>query len=145
MQLEHSPITIFVERNLGFEAEHFHRELRSLPLVTFYRDEQASRTGILTTDVVKLGAVTLTNIFLRERRMSMLPNDMFVARDAPEAKRRLREQLEIYSFQFKSPENVFQKERYALSGKVGGMKDDLVICVQLGLYWTESIRISTTV
>ena len=49
--------------------------------------------------------------------------------------------MEIYSFQFKTPDNVFQKGRFALSGKVGGLKDDIVICLQLGLYWTESARL----
>ena len=37
---------------------------------------------------------------------------------------------------------MFQKGRYALSGKVGGLKDDIVICLQLGIYWTESARVS---
>jgi hypothetical protein len=63
-----------------------------------------------------------------------------VSNDVADARRRLREQLEIYSLQFKTPENAFQKGRYALSGKVGGFKDDIVICLQLGIYWTETLR-----
>ena len=137
---ELSHVTIFVARNLGFEAEHFQRALQNEELVSFYRDVQASRTGVLTTDVVKLGAMTLCNVFLRERRVCLLPPDMLVARDPLDARRRLREQLEVYSFQFKTADTVFQKDRVALSGKVGGMKDDIVICLQLGLYWTESCR-----
>ncbi len=117
-ELEYSPVMIFVERNLGFEAEHMHRALRDEERVVFYRDEQAGRTGILTTDVVKYGAMTLTNVILREGRLCILPVGQLVARDAHEARRRLREQLEIYSLQYKSPENVFQKGRVALSGKV---------------------------
>ena len=113
-----------------------------MPLVRFYRDESAQRTGVLTTDVVKYAAMTLTNVFLREQRLCIWGADALIARDANDARRRLREQLEIYSFQFKSPENVFQKERVALSGKVGGLKDDLVICIQLGIYWTESSRVA---
>ncbi len=140
-EFEYSPIMIFVERNLGFEAEHMHRALRDEPMVVFYRDEQAGRTGILTTDTVKYGAMTLTNVMLREGRLCLLPYTQLVARDPQEARRRLREQLEIYSLQYKSPETVFQKGRVALSGKVGGFKDDLVICLQLGLYWTESCRL----
>ena len=143
-EFETSTILIFVERNLGFEAEHIHRALRDEPRVAFYRDEQAGRTGILTTDVVKYGAMTLTNVILREGRLCILPFDQLVARDAQEARRRLREQLEIYSLQYKSPENVFQRGKVALSGKVGGFKDDLVICLQLGLYWTESCRMLET-
>jgi hypothetical protein len=163
-EFEYSPVMIFVvgaprfgfgqhithiiitslsaqERNLGFEAEHMHRALRDEPHVVFFRDEQAGRTGICTTEAVKHGAMTLTNVMLREGRLCMLPVDQLVARDPQEARRRLREQLEIYSLQYKSPETVFQKGRVALSGKVGGFKDDLVICLQLGLYWTESCRL----
>jgi hypothetical protein len=44
--------------------------------------------------------------------------------------------------QFKIPDTVFQRGRYALSGKVGGMKDDIVICLQLGVYWTETGRLT---
>ena len=117
-EFEKAPLLIFVERNLGFEAEHLHRALRELPLVRFYRDEAAQRTGVLTTDVIKYAAMTLTNVFLREQRLCIWAADALIARDPNDARRRLREQLEIYSFQFKSPENVFQKERVALSGKV---------------------------
>jgi hypothetical protein len=141
VEFEFSPILIFVERNLGFEAEHFHRALQMEPNVTFYRDEQAGRTGILTTENVKLGAMTTTNVLMREQRICLLGCPQFVARNPQEARRRLREQLEIYSLQFKVPENVFQKGRYALSGKVGGFKDDIVICLQLGIYWTEAMRL----
>ena len=102
---------------------------------------QAGRTGILTTDQVKLGAMTMTNVMLREQRVNLFPADRLISRDPQEARRKLREQLEIYSLQFKVPENAFQKGRYALSGKVGGFKDDIVICLQLGIYWTEAGRL----
>lgn len=139
-ELQFSPIEIFVERNLGFEAEHFQRALEHETLVSFYRDTQAGRTGILTSDAVKLGAMTMTNVFMREQRIVLLSGTQLVSRDSNEIRRRLREQLEIYSMQFKTPENAFQKGRYALSGKVGGFKDDIVICLQLGIYWTETLR-----
>ncbi len=98
----------------------------------------------MTTENVKLGAMTMTNVMLREQRVNLLQSDKLVSRDPQDARRRLREQLEIYSLQFKTPENAFQKGRYALSGKVGGFKDDIVICLQLGIYWTESIRLTET-
>lgn len=141
-EFAYSHIQIFVERNLGFEAEHFQRNLQDEENVSFYRDFQAGRTGVLTTENVKLGAMTMTNVMLREQRVNLLRSDQLISRDPQEARRRLREQLEIYSLQFKTPENAFQKGRYALSGKVGGFKDDIVICLQLGIYWTESIRLT---
>jgi len=49
---------------------------------------------------------------------------------------RLREQMEIYSYQFKLGETCFNKDQMCLSGKVGGMKDDVAICLQLVVYWS---------
>jgi hypothetical protein len=140
-EFTYSPIQIFVERNLGFEAEHFQRNLQNEENVTFFIDHKAGRTGVWTTENVKLGAMTMTNVMLREQRICLLNSNQLVSRNPQEARRRLREQLEIYSLQFKTPENAFQKGRYALSGKVGGFKDDIVICLQLGIYWTESARV----
>jgi hypothetical protein len=97
-----SNITIFVEHNLGFEAEHHERALRHLPGVVFYKDVQRQRVGILTTLQVKHAMCTLTNAMLRERRISLLPQENgFVSRDGAGMKRLLLEELETYSYQFK--------------------------------------------
>jgi hypothetical protein len=77
----------------------------------------------------------LLNIMLRERRLAVCRH--MHSRDKRGMMTRLREQLEVYSFQFKQALNTFQKDRTALSGKVGGMKDDIVISLQLGVYWTS--------
>jgi hypothetical protein len=140
-EFQFSTIQIFVERNLGFEAEHFERALQFEEHVVFYRDMQANRTGILTTDNVKLAAMTMTNVMLREQRVNLVSESVLVSRNPQETRRKIREQLEIYSLQFKTADTVFQKNKFALSGKVGGFKDDIVICLQLGIYWTESGRI----
>ena len=142
-EFQFSTIQIFVERNLGFEAEHFERSLQQEENVVFYRDVDAGRTGILTTDRVKLGAMTLTNVMLREQRLNILDERRLVSQNPQETRRKIREQLEIYSLQFKSADNVFQKNKFALSGKVAGFKDDIVICLQLGIYWTETGRIAS--
>lgn len=139
--LRFSNITIYVERNLGFEAEHIERAIKYEPGVFFYHDVQARRTGIYTTENVKLGAMTMTNVMLREHRIHILPAETLVSQEPIVMRRKLQEQLQIYSLQFKVPENVFQKGRYALSGKVGGLKDDIVICLQLGVYWTDTSRV----
>ena len=139
--MKYSQITVFVERNLGFESEHMERALRGEKNVVFYKDVRASRIGVLTTENVKLGAMTLTNVMLREKRIHMLAAEDLVSQDPKGIRVKIQEQLQIYSLQFKIPDNVFQKSRYALSGKVGGLKDDLVICLQLGIYWTEACRL----
>ena len=107
--LRFSKFVIIVERNLGFEAEHIRRAACALEGVEFYFDSNARRTGVLTTDKVKLAAMTLLNVMLRERRVHILPVEKLVAQDPKGQRKRLREQLEIYSMQFKIPDTVFQK------------------------------------
>jgi hypothetical protein len=130
-----SPVKIFVERNLGFEAEHHRRALSHIEGVTFYEDVKAGRVGVLTTESVKYCAMELVNIMLREKRICICR--FMHSRDIKAMKIRMREQLEIYSFQYKEAINTFQKSRQALSGKVGGCKDDLAICLQLACYFTS--------
>ena len=133
--LRYSKIIVMVERNLGFEAEHHERHFNGMPNVHFRVDHQAQRFGVLTTEEVKYGMCTLLNTMLREQRVCV--NSPIVSERADENLRRLREQLYVYSLQFKSAVNVFGKQRQALSGKVGGMKDDVVICLQLGIYFSK--------
>ena len=61
----------------------------------------------------------------------------FIQRPSENAAR-LREQMHIYSLQFKQAANNFGKTRVALNGKVGGMKDDVVIALQLAIYYSSS-------
>jgi len=126
-----SHITVFVERNLGFEAEHHYRELRHMENLDFYYDAQSERHGILTTNEVKHSMVAITNAMLKEGRVSIV--DRLVSRDPALLRARLKEQLQVYSYQFKKAHNVLGRDAVALSGKIGGMKDDIVICLQLGI------------
>ena len=130
-----SPVMIYVERNLGFEAEHHKRALDYLPGVTFYTDQKANRVGVLTTEAVKHAMCQLVVVMLQERRIHVW--NPLTSRDAKGMLLRLKEQMEIYSYQFKLGTNTFQKDRVALSGKVGGMKDDICICMQLACYYTQ--------
>ena len=59
-----------VERNLGFEAEHHQRALNGLPHTRFRIDRNANRYGILTTEEIKYGMMTLFNNMLRDQRVS---------------------------------------------------------------------------
>lgn len=108
----------------------------------------------------------LLNALLREGRVSV--REKLVSRDPAAMRLKLKEQLEIYSYQFKAAANTFGKEAVALSGKVGGMKcvppffacslpvcfpsvnnlclgpdlgggdrDDICICLQLGVLYTS--------
>lgn len=131
-----SKVTVYVERNLGFEAEHARHALAHLqPSVAFYEDAKAGRVGVLTTDAVKHASMEMLNIMLRERRVSVCRHCH--SRDVRAVRVRLRDQLEVFSWQFKQAASTFQKDRSALSGKIGGMKDDLCIALMLGVYFTS--------
>jgi hypothetical protein len=137
LEWRNSRVIIYVERNLGHEAEHHRHALKDIPGVYFREDPKNGRVGLLTTQEIKFGCATLLNIMLREQRLCMLPEADLVCRDAKEFIIRLRDQLNVYSYQYKDPSDSFGKQRVALTGKVGGMKDDIVIALQLGIFFTD--------
>ena len=77
----------------------------------------------------------LVVVMLQERRIHVCKP--LTSKDERGMLLRLKEQMEVYSYQFKMGTNTFQKDRVALSGKVGGMKDDICIALQLACYYTQ--------
>ena len=84
---------------------------------------------------IKLAMMTLTNNMLRDKRINVA--NPLLSETPVESRKRLREQLGIYSFQYKAAANAFGKQRVALNGKVGGMKDDVCIAMQLAIYFSN--------
>ena len=136
-QFAHSPVIIYVERNLGFEAEHHKRALTGMipGQMSFYHDAQHDRTGMLTTNPIKHAMCRLVVVMLEEGRLCV--SQPLASRDPRGMLTRLREQMEVYSYQYKMAVTSFQKDAIAISGKVGGMKDDICICLQLACYFTQ--------
>ena len=75
------------------------------------------------------------NNYLRDQRIAL--RKPLLSEDPDGMRKRLREQMSIYSLQFKEAADSFGKTRQILSGKVGGMKDDVVIALQLAAYWSK--------
>jgi len=100
-----------------------------------YREPGHDRAGVLTTNESKHQMCSMTNSMLREGRMHVL-KPLF-SREPVRVRVRLREQLEIYSYQFKGAASTFGRDQTSLSGKVGGMKDDACICLQIGVLYTS--------
>jgi hypothetical protein len=117
------------------KTEHHKRALEHIQGVSFYVDQKASRVGVLTTEATKHAMATLVVSMLAERRIHVLPT--LFSNEPDMMRSRLREQMETYSAQYKAAPDTFGKDRIALSGKVGGMKDDLCICLQLAAYYTQ--------
>ena len=132
-----SRVIFYVERNLGFEAEHHRRALApAIPNCSFYTDQSHDRVGVLTTNEVKHAMAQLTVLMLEEKRICVRKPTV-ISRDPRAMIQKLREQMEVYSYQYKAAQTTFQKDAIALSGKVGGMKDDICICLQLACYFTQ--------
>ena len=138
VHFRNSRVIVYVERNLGNEAEFHRYSLRHMDRVYFREDPQhPGRIGILTTEAVKHSASTLLDIYLRERRLSIEKAHLFVSNDVRDVLERIREQLHVFSLQFKAPKDTFEKLRVAISGKLAGCKDDLVMTLLLGVWFTD--------
>lgn len=131
-------IVFFSSLNSGFEAEHHQRALNGMPHVRFRIDHSAQRYGILTTEEVKYAMLTLFSNILRDHRLAF--QQPLFSEDSDGNLKRVKEQMQVYSFQYKQAVNCFGKQRVALCGKVGGMKDDVIIALQLAVYFSSHER-----
>jgi hypothetical protein len=134
--LSYSQVNIIVERNLGFEAEHLFRECRhTIQNCRFVGEPLCDRIGVLTTQELKLAFVTYTNIIMRENRIFVYDETKFVDVGSNRTRITLYDQLSFFGFTFSKQDNVFQKEKYAISGKTSGGKDDLCMALLIGMYF----------
>ena len=139
-----SRVLVVVERNLGFEAEHLYRECHDIPNSVFVRESKdAARIGVLTTLDRKQEFVTYTNVMLRESRV-FAPERHFVNVQQNKAHSTLLEQLSYFGYTFSAPDNQFQKERFCISGKGAGGKDDLCMAFLIGVYVFTNLRLDST-
>ena len=135
-----SNVCIIVERNLGFEAEHLFRECRdSIPNSSFLCEPGIERIGVLTTHSRKIAYVGVMNNLLRETRI-FINSQTWVDCGKNKTTTMLLEQLSFFGFAFTRPENAFQKEKVAISGKSSGGKDDLWMALLIGLFFVVEDR-----
>ena len=137
--LAYSECRIIVERNLGFEAEHLFRECRGWQNVSFLKEPNSDRIGSLTTANIKLGMTTYLNILLRENRF-FVSGTHFIDTLNNQTRDALFDQMCFFSFVFSAPNTVLQKERFAISGKQAGGKDDLVMACLISVYFSADPR-----
>lgn len=134
-----SPCKIIVERNLGFEAEHLYRYMQNGDNLLFMREKNSQRIGVLTTQEIKLGFVTFFNVLLRENRVFCVKEN-FIEINNRGSRDMLHDQLSFFSFTFSTPSTVLQKERFAISGKSHGSRDDLCMACLIGIYFSSDGR-----
>ena len=135
-----SNVVIIIERNLGFEAEHLFRECRdTIPNSSFLCEPGIERIGVLTTHARKIAYVSVMNNLLRETRI-FVDQEYWVDSGKNKTSTMLLEQLSFFGFAFTRPENAFQKEKVAISGKSSGGKDDLCMALLIGLFFVVEDR-----
>ena len=138
-----SNVCIIIERNLGFEAEHLFRECRdSIPNSSFLCEPGVERIGVLTTHSRKVAYVSVMNNLLRETRI-FIERTHWIDCGQNKTITMLLEQLSFFGFAFTRPENAFQKEKVAISGKSSGGKDDLCMALLIGLFFVVENRFVT--
>lgn len=63
--------------------------------------------------------------------------------DASKIEQELRQQFERYHWEIKEAKDNFGKKKIAMTGKMGGAKDDLYVAVAMLAYWGSFHRIET--
>lgn len=139
-----SQCVITVERNLGFEAEHLYRACRGIENSVYVREARdATRIGVLTTLERKQEFVTYANVMLRETRVFAWKHG-WINVEENDTRKVLYEQLSFFGYTFSAPENQFQREKFAISGKAAGGKDDLCMALLIGMYVGTKLRTDAT-
>lgn len=123
---------IFIpENNLGLEASHLHTMVKQYNDVTTYW-ETPNKPGICKTHQKTIDYMFLFNSMLSDKTI-VLDKELFtISREqTPDTiVNLLREQVERYHWEKRAAADNFGKDRWAITGKMGGDKqDDLLISV----------------
>ena len=95
-----------------------------------HKDAKATRgyQFLLTTSLAEGSIVFDEDLFTVTREKT--PEDMLDI---------LEDQMLRYHWEKKKATDVFGNDRYTLTGKVGNKQDDLLITLEMALYWGRSI------
>jgi hypothetical protein len=116
------------ENNLGMEASHLHGFVKDFPdVLTFW--QKGKRPGVVLTNELKnLYRTTMISTLFHKRLL--FERDLFTSTRGLTPQTilaELREQFERFCFKKEPAKTDFDKDRYALSGKMGGQQDDCLI------------------
>ena len=91
-----------------------------------------TRIGIPTTLERKQEFVMYANVMLRETRVFAWKDDWMNV-EKNDTRKVLYEQLSFFGYTFSTPENQFQREKFAICGKAAGGKDNLCMALLMGM------------
>jgi len=124
------------ENNLGLESAHLDTMVRDIRNVeTFW--EKPNKPGVCKDGKATRGYQFMLTNLLAQGGLKF-DRDLFtVTREKTPACMRdmLMEQMFRYHWDRKKAPDVMGKDRYALTGKVGSLQDDLLVAVSMIPYW----------
>ena len=134
-----SQLIFIPENNLGLEAAHLDTMVHRIPGVKTYwqkdkpgvhKDGKATRGyQFLLTTCLAEGSIRFEEDLITVTREKK-PQDMLDM---------LEDQMYRYHWEKKKATDVFGSDRYTLTGKVGNKQDDLLITLEMALYWGRAI------
>ena len=133
---------IFIpENNLGLEASHLHTMVQQYNDVQTYW-EKPTKPGICKTHQKTIDYQFLLNSMLCDRTVVIDKNCFTISKGQSQdgILALLREQMERYHWEKKAATDNFGKDRWAITGKMGGDKqDDLLITLFMSAFFGRGI------
>jgi hypothetical protein len=151
-QTKYAPIVIIPEANMSFIAtDRIATMVESLRLenitVVAHRRPNGQldpngRYGVVTTEARKVLYVNEIRTLLSNQRLKFIATEELIGRNAFVDKATLGEQLKAYK------EEIIPGDEYGMrpskrrySGKSTGMRDDLCLALQIGVYWSHVYKV----
>lgn len=113
-----------------------------LPNVFTFHEKENGRPGILktaqNTDDYQIRMETMlrrSNVFFSRELFTTSKKYEKANGDTRAIKDELRLQLERYHWEIEAPTTSFGREKVTLTGKMGGLQDDLYIATAMAMYW----------
>ncbi len=127
----------------------YHRELtggRKLgPIYIYNKDmDGGGDAGLWTGEAQKQGGAEQLLISLRRGNLRFARHFVTQDKKGPEAMQlKIKDQMKKFRKQPKPMTDPnFQTPKFTYTGKTNGGKDDLIICMQLNMYWTAVLQTS---
>jgi len=139
IHLREAKLIFIPENNLGLESAHLDTMVHRIPGVETYW--QKDRPGVHKDGKATRGYQFLLTTSLAENSILFDEDCFTVTREKTTSDMLdiLMDQMFRYHWEKKKATDVFGNDRYTLTGKVGNKQDDLLITLEMALYWGRAI------
>lgn len=143
-----SPFIFILENNLGLEAAHLERFIRTCfnqrsinGKFMILREDNSHKIGVLTNHYVKEKMYYMLLEILKDSMISISTKFICISDTTENILNEMKKQFRDFSIIQKGHSNPFQKVSRTFTGKISSTnKDDLIISLQLNLFWSKRFR-----